>query len=69
MNTSNSSGFGIAMAIFFLLPISQSLIIFGVDYYYTLVKKIVLKIKLMVRKCKEKKSGKIDDSGANKDIF
>ncbi len=47
---------GLMMSVLFLLPIVQSLVIFGVEYYFTLFKAICSKIKSLISKCKEKRN-------------
>jgi hypothetical protein len=52
MNESNENILGIIMSVIFALPIAQSLIIFGIDYYFSLVKSIYIKIRACITKRK-----------------
>jgi hypothetical protein len=71
LNERNEMGFGVVMSLLFLLPISQSLIIFGIDYYFSLFKSIYFKIKGLVQACKNKKAkaNKHKEKPMNKLIF
>ena len=71
LNENNEMGFGIAMSLLFLLPISQSLIIFGIDYYFSLFKSIYFKVKALVQACRNKKAkaAKLKGTSMNKLVY
>ena len=64
MNMSNEYAYGLIISLLFFLPIAQSLVVFGIEYYYVMIKGMVIKIRQWISKCRKRRETKKTHSKA-----